>query len=657
MTIGWILILPLVVGTTRCHLGLNGQAEDVALLCGSAGECLALAAQEARKGLRCKEVLIKDVRHLVAAAYISTPSTLVSGIEEEPLLPLRNKRFLPSFLATLPAAATASLLQETPLVAPATRAAGSEDEEGPEPIFLTYGCELCEIMADDAEMWLRQLNQTYSQPGPASGDPFLKELRLPGKQQTTSAMRIFPPLLYKLEFLQGKFGVLVADLEAWYLSMLLSLGVKDKTHTVHMRNRWLGINRNSQMEVHLATVRSAIPHRADWIFIPPTVLDGVGLDASTGQWDLHADLQLMDTISGALATGGHIILSIMVGEDCFIMRDDKAFRVYGPNLLQQLLEKWETKVRMEHPANLRVSYGPCRSRPAVLVLRSKWDRHPASLLTVRRIDIMPKLIYAVHRRQIGLKRERRDPQAGQWAEDVYFNCGISMGALAEHCAFDINIVAEPCRKKFGKEAFEHGFNFLIDSMDYLGFTRAISDVRLDQNDILLNGAHRVAIALAMGFTSVPVTPTALHDGITGGVDQTVMLNNLEKLHGHDHGRSLMSSLFLELIAREQHPQAIRQLGVAFVWPKAPRNFTEKAEAAIFENFFLVMPHWEVKLRGEGCFNLLQLLYSSHAWSKQPEYVLAKARRSCGADYAKKTTGGDLIVFELRKDELPVLEKV
>ena len=29
MTIGWILILPLVVGTTRCHLGLNGQAEDL----------------------------------------------------------------------------------------------------------------------------------------------------------------------------------------------------------------------------------------------------------------------------------------------------------------------------------------------------------------------------------------------------------------------------------------------------------------------------------------------------------------------------------------------------------------------------------------------------------------------------------------------------
>eukprot|EP00913_Durusdinium_trenchii_P030595 g28654.t1 len=63
----------------------DSGSPDVALLCGSAGECLALAAQEARKGLRCKEVLIKDVRHLVAAAYISTPSTLVSGIEEEAL--------------------------------------------------------------------------------------------------------------------------------------------------------------------------------------------------------------------------------------------------------------------------------------------------------------------------------------------------------------------------------------------------------------------------------------------------------------------------------------------------------------------------------------------------------------------------------------------
>lgn len=44
-----------------------------------------------------------------------------------------------------------------------------------------------------------------------------------------------------------------------------------------------------------------------------------------------------------------------------------------------------------------------------------------------------------------------------------------------------------------------------------------------RNDILLNGAHRVAIALAMGFTSVPVTPTALHDRDEHPEQQVVLI--------------------------------------------------------------------------------------------------------------------------------------
>lgn len=42
------------------------------------------------------------------------------------------------------------------------------------------------------------------------------------------------------------------------------------------------------------------------------------------------------------------------------------------------------QAHLEYPTGLRLTYGPCRSRPAVLVLRHQWERHPAALLSVKR---------------------------------------------------------------------------------------------------------------------------------------------------------------------------------------------------------------------------------------------------------------------------------
>ncbi|CAJ1381689.1 unnamed protein product [Effrenium voratum] len=599
----------------------------------------------------------QDLRDLAAAAYLATPATEVFGVAEEPSLPLKEGRFKPEFLASLPPAATAMLLRDMPMVVPGHRAVGTEDEEGPEPSFLTFPCELCGLMADDAETWLRSLTKTYSDPvGGAPMTEGLNELRLPENELTSTSTRMLPHGLFKLSYLKGKFGVVVGDREGWFLSLLLSVGVKDKTHSVHFWNRWMAdVEGQSQS---LAGLQSATPHRAEWVFIPPGVLDGAGLDPSTGRWDLNADSALMDLVSQALTTGGRVVVSLQVGDDCLVLRKGAAFRAYGPYLLGKVLEKWRVEAHLEYPTGLRLTYGPCRSRPAVLVLRHQWERHPAALLSVKRIDIMPKLFYALHRRQLGRASRHRREEEGLWAEDLYFRCGVSMGALAEHCAFDNNVGAEPCRRKFGREDFHRGFNFLMDSMEYLGFTRAISGLRLDDSGALLNGAHRVAAALAAGMEAVPVTPTALHDGITGGVDQTIMLPNLVRLYGQAEGRSIAAALLLELMRCQRHPQALRELGAALVWPAAAlHNFTPTVEAELFEHFFVVMPYWEVHLETHACFNVVQQLYISHDWSKQPEFVRAKAKDACGGDYAAKTTTASLFVFEMQKNEAPVLEKV
>ena len=42
-----------------------------------------------------------------------------------------------------------------------------------------------------------------------------------------------------------------------------------------------------------------------------------------------------------------------------------------------------------------------------------------------------------------------------------------MGALAEHCAFDNNVGAEPCRRKFGREE-RHASRLSVGQEDILG---------------------------------------------------------------------------------------------------------------------------------------------------------------------------------------------
>ncbi|CAE7218301.1 unnamed protein product [Symbiodinium natans] len=60
-----------------CRLG-----EKQELDCRSATGCLAAALGAARAGLRCASVHVEDAHFLVAAAYISTPSTVITGLAE-----------------------------------------------------------------------------------------------------------------------------------------------------------------------------------------------------------------------------------------------------------------------------------------------------------------------------------------------------------------------------------------------------------------------------------------------------------------------------------------------------------------------------------------------------------------------------------------------
>ncbi|CAE7266212.1 SLC34A1, partial [Symbiodinium sp. KB8] len=326
----------------------------------------------------------------------------------------------------------------------------------------------------------------------------LRDLRATPSQIITSHWRLLPFAFQKTKHFHGRFGVVVGDRAGWYVCMLLAASVKEKTHSVHFFTQY--VVPSTGEDADLATLHAANPNRADWVFFPPGTLGDAGFDLSQGRFDLAADAERLRLAARGLSTNGRVVAVIQAGDGCLVLnRGGRATRVYSQAMLEHLLEQWEVEDFVEYPEQARVSFGPCRSRWVVIVLRHRWDRHPASLLSVKRLDVMPKLLYAIHRRQLGVEAKDRNVGQGAWAEELYFRSGIAMGALSEHCRFDNTMGAEPCQRKFGKEAFRHGFEFLMNSVEYLGFTRAISGLRTDINNELLNGAHRLAVALAAGL--------------------------------------------------------------------------------------------------------------------------------------------------------------
>eukprot|EP00927_Polykrikos_kofoidii_P047578 TRINITY_DN41804_c0_g1_i1.p1 TRINITY_DN41804_c0_g1~~TRINITY_DN41804_c0_g1_i1.p1 ORF type:complete len:868 (+),score=101.68 TRINITY_DN41804_c0_g1_i1:37-2640(+) len=581
---------------SRCSFGHVDRSADLALECRSVSECLATALVEARQGVRCGRVLLGSRAFIVAAAYLSTPSTVVENasafLSERSL---SHDRFNPGFLVSLPPLVLAEQLAraEVPIVIPRSHRATFWGGEGPHPEFVSGKCSVC---ADVGHLTVHVIEQVEamlalqhsSQRGKTASSSFIRnglaalfanDTVVINRPDRVLAHVLIGPFGFDGNFgiERGSFGVVVSDTDGWHGFLSVASGANMKTATLPGWSSFVpGLD--EEQDDTMRTLTAATPHRANFVIIPHGVLESVGLNTSLGKWDLHADVRLMKATARALGNGGHVFVTVDVGKACIVLRclsSGTASRIYSAKGIQELFRDW--RVLEQYSLPVRTS-GPCQSRPHVFVLKHAWDRHPLSLLTVKRVDILPKVLYAVHYRGVATRREDRSKRlpwrGGKWARDLYISASARMGSIAEHCRFDNALSSDLCKRKYGAVEFEQEFDFLIKSLEFMGLSRAVSELRLDNKGILLNGAHRVAVSLARGVRSVPVKPTSLDLYHVGDMDQTALLMNLNPLEA--------ATLLLELARRLDHPEAVWQLYVAFVWPAARAEGLVPRLAASFE---------------------------------------------------------------------------
>src|SRR5690606_22869506 len=108
---------------------------------------------------------------------------------------------------------------------------------------------------------------------------------------------------------------------------------------------------------------------------------------------------------------------------------------------------------------------------------------PADLLSPDRLDVMAKLIYA---------RARRAGVATDWSRSVY----------REHLRVWNGFREEDGSGKRGFAAYREAFDRLLDAFARGGFDPSLGLVPASRNGVILDGAHRLAAALAFD-TPVP----------------------------------------------------------------------------------------------------------------------------------------------------------
>jgi len=590
----------------ECSLGLAElvPAAILVLNCSGPQTCLAIALTKAAQGVRCSSLWVGLRSFLVAAAYLSTPQTVVTGPAARTGSPVATGgQFDPIFLAQLPPQAFAAQFSGISLVLSNAKRPRSRVTDGPDAWYYAGSCTNCHDIANNLVSLIGILKQKYGHVdigGPAVG----AGLGVLFANTTVAVNRPDRLLAVALgaspwSSVQGRFGVAAGDPHGWYALLACAAGAREKTQHVHFLHKLhVGVSSEAfsawdtkEEEDGFRDLHAAMPNRAEFVILPPHVLGTAGMKAAQGSWDVRADVQLLDLVSRALHAGGLVFAVMEVGQDCVVLHDrDKgiAERIYGPRQKAKLLLNWD--VVHEFVPRMARAWGPCFSLPHVLVLRHKWERHPAALLSVRRIDVIPKVLYATHH----WLHLHSVASGGAWAKEFYLRAGHGMGSLSENCNLDNYLGTELCTKKRGKVEFEHGFNFLLSSVKVLGVTRAISAVRLDVNGMMLNGAHRVAASLAMGIERIPVEPTLLPSDI----DQSILLYHMNRLDS--------SALLMELARRLTHSRAEKRLHVALVWPQASvSEFLQVVEAEFAKIGHLFMPGWEVNLTATACTHLVR----------------------------------------------------
>lgn len=209
-----------------------------------------------------------------------------------------------------------------------------------------------------------------------------------------------------------------------------------------------------------------------------------------------------------------------------------------------------------------------------------------SLLIPSRYDLFAKLYYIKYRKENPTEAER-----------IY----------KEHIRTFNPDLKEPGREdKSGMDDFVTSFNQLIDQFDTQDFDLDVSLVPVSEDDVILDGAHRIA-ALAFFDKKVGV---ARCKGVKPKAD-------FDYLYFKNRGLSWRT---MDVIANEMM-HWVPNMYVACLWPKM-RN---KAQAvSIIEKKFGIVYEKSLKVNLTTFKLLIQKVYDSQPWVNAPESVCHKS---------------------------------
>ncbi|HAB37798.1 MAG TPA: hypothetical protein DCE52_07380 [Rhodobacteraceae bacterium] len=200
---------------------------------------------------------------------------------------------------------------------------------------------------------------------------------------------------------------------------------------------------------------------------------------------------------------------------------------------------------------------------------------PEQLIRAGRFDLFAKLPYAK------LKRINADTD---WGMRLYI----------EHMKVFNGLDEKDGSGKVGADTFIDSFNSVLNAVESSGLDASVSLVPIDQGNVVIDGSHRVAAALAWG-SSVP----------TVSFDIEARSYDFAYFKRKGLGESWLDAMALELLSSKKN------LFVALLFPAA-RGKREKAEALI-RGCGEIYYNKEVTLNDHGAFNFIRQVYSCEPW--------------------------------------------
>lgn len=164
-------------------------------------------------------------------------------------------------------------------------------------------------------------------------------------------------------------------------------------------------------------------------------------------------------------------------------------------------------------------------------------------------------------------------------------------------AFSLGTFIEPGNdNKNSIEKYFHDFDFLINDIKCNGFDENISIIPVGSNNVIINGAHRVAIA-AYYDLKVPI----------------IRFNNISVSYDTKFFKDrLLDEKYIDFLVNE-YCKIKENVYVACVWPKAKGSLQREKMNFLINKSCEVIYKKNVKLNYEGLRNLITQVYSEQDW--------------------------------------------